>query len=209
VTSHPTATRNTDAPRGRTPSSAPAEILAATEALLLEGGLAGLSIRKVAARSGYTAPTIYHHFGDKKGLLDAVLEPRFREIYDLMANIPRGDDTTRHLRELAGAFIRFALDNPDHYRLLSMPGPEAASPVPSAEAAQELVKRGLEELAAAGDLATPDVEAAYQVTNAVIQGVIAFHLNSPGATLSDGFLELALDTVERGMLRPRPEGEVR
>ena len=82
-------------------------------------------------------------------------------------------------------------------------------PVPSAAAAEGFVKRLLEELAAAGDLATPDVEAAYQVTTAVLQGVISFHLNRPDVTLSDGFLELALDTVERGMLRMRPQGEDR
>lgn len=208
MTSSSTSSRSPRPPRGRAPSSAPAEILAATEALLLEEGIAGLSIRKVSERSGYTAPTIYHHFGDKTGLMDAVLEPRFREIFDLMARIPRGEDAARHLRQLAGAFIRFAFDNPDHYRLLTIPRPEPVKPVPSAAAAQELVKRLLEELAATGDLATPDVEAAYQVTTAVIQGVISFHLNSPDVTLAGGFLELALDTVERGMLRLRPEGEV-
>jgi len=193
-------------PRGRTPSSAPAEIIAATEAILLEVGSAGLSIRKVSERSGYTAPTIYHHFGDKTGLVDAVLEPRFREIHELMAQIPGGDDPAKDLRDIAAAFIGFALDNPDHYRLLTTPRPEGAPPVPSAEAAQELVKRRLEELAAAGDLATPDVEAAYQVTSAVILGVISFHLNRPAdEPIAPGFLELALDTVERGILRLRPQ----
>lgn len=160
-------------------------------------------------RSGYTAPTIYHHFGDKTGLVDAVLERRFREIFELMLGIPHGEDPARHLREIAGAFIRFSLDNPDHYRLLAMPQPEPTVPVPSAEAAQQLVKRRLEELAASGDLATPDVEAAYQVTSAVIHGVISLHLTRPDIAFSEGFLELALDTVERGMLRLRPEGDDR
>ena len=204
-----TQPRASEAPRRRSPSSAPAEILAATEAILLEEGSAGLSIRKVAERSGYTAPTIYHHFGDKTGLVDAVLEPRFQEIHELMLQIPRGNDPAKNLREIAAAFIHFAFENPDHYRLLTTPRPAAAAPVPSAEAAQELVKRRLEELAAVGDLATPDVEAAYQVTSAVISGVISFHLNRPDEPLADGFLELALDTVERGILRLRPEGEVR
>ncbi|MGI9432542.1 MAG: TetR/AcrR family transcriptional regulator [Myxococcota bacterium] len=205
MTTTPTRSHASGAPRGRAPSSAPAEILAATEAILLEEGSAGLSIRKVSERSGYTAPTIYHHFGDKTGLVDAVLEPRFREIYELMAEIPGGDDPAKDLREIAAAFIGFAFEHPDHYRLLTTPRPEAAAPVPSADAAQELVKRRLEELAAVGDLATPDVEAAYQVTSAVIQGVISFHLNRPAdEPLAAGFLELALDTVERGMLRLRP-----
>ena len=123
-----------------------------------------------------------------------------------MAQIPGGDDPAKDLRDIAAAFIGFALDNPDHYRLLTTPRPKGAAPVPSAEAAQELVKRRLEELAAVGDLATPDVEAAYQVTSAVISGVISFYLNRPAdEPIAAGFLELALDTVERGMLRLRPQ----
>ena len=52
-------------------------ILDATEALLLEEGEERFSIRRLVERCGYTAPTIYHHFGDKTGLIDALLDERF------------------------------------------------------------------------------------------------------------------------------------
>ena len=76
--------------RGR--SAAPAEILKATQALLLAEGAESLSIRKVSERCGYSAPTIYHHFGDKQGLVDALLEERFRIAYDVMAAIPKSGE---------------------------------------------------------------------------------------------------------------------
>jgi len=49
-------------------------VLDATESLLLEAGEEQFSIRRLVERCGYTAPTIYHHFGDKKGLIDALLD---------------------------------------------------------------------------------------------------------------------------------------
>jgi AcrR family transcriptional regulator len=185
----------------RRPSATRPRILEATEALLLEGGVEGVSIRRLSARCGFTAPTIYHHFGDKTGLIDAVLEARFRDVLELMSAIPRGPDPIVYLREMAGAFVHFALENPDHYRLLTVPRPEGADAVPSAEAARELVKRALEELARAGSLATDDLDAAFEVTWAVLHGLISLHLTRPDYAFAERLLEKALDMVENGLLR--------
>ena len=56
-------------------------ILAATQSLLLELGADQVTIRRVEERSGFKAPTIYHHFRDKTGLIDALLEERCAELY--------------------------------------------------------------------------------------------------------------------------------
>ncbi|MCB0015623.1 MAG: TetR/AcrR family transcriptional regulator, partial [Anaerolineales bacterium] len=48
------------------------EILAATLLLFAEGGLAGASIAAIAARSGASVGSIYHHFGDREGVLYAL-----------------------------------------------------------------------------------------------------------------------------------------
>ena len=178
-------------------------ILEATEALLLAGGADAMSIRKVSERCGYTAPTIYHHFGDKAGLLAALLEERFSKIHELMASIPRGDDAAAYLRETARTFVHFALDNPDHYRLLSVPGLDPQS-VPSAEASRELVRAALEELAREGTLATVDIDAAYETTWAMIHGVISLRLLRPDYPFSDQMIELAFEVMEGGLLRREP-----
>jgi AcrR family transcriptional regulator len=185
-------------------SGAPAEILRATQELLLEAGVEGVSIRKVSQRCGYTAPTIYHHFGDKRGLIDALLEERFRSVYELMAAIPQDPDPARHLLEMARAFFRFALENPSHYQLLVAPGLGGVDSVPSAEAAQALVKRALEELAAQGTLATPDLEAAFQMLWAVLHGVTSLYLAAPRQGVAEQLDELAFDVLEAGLLRRRP-----
>lgn len=187
-----------------------AAILAATEAVLLAEGVEGLTIRKVSDRCGYTAPTIYHHFGDKEGLVDALLESRFAAVLELMRGIPRGSDPARHLEDTARAFVRFALDNPDHYRLLSVPRRES-HPVPSAEAARELVKRSLEELAREGTLATPDIEEAFQITWAMLHGLISLHLQRPLQEIPPTLIERTFEVMRTGLLRadPRARRETR
>ena len=195
----------TTRPPRRRASTAPVEILKATEALLLETGEEGVSIRKVSERCGYSAPTIYHHFGDKRGLIDSLLEERFRVVHQLMVGIPRGPDTALHLREMARAFIEFSLKNPSHYRLLTTPRPESEPDVPSAKAARDLVKIALEELAREGTLATSDTEAAFQVLWAVVHGLISLPVIRPNTRIAQDLADLAFDMVEQGLLR-RPRG---
>jgi AcrR family transcriptional regulator len=48
-------------------------ILQAAARLLAESGGDPVSTRAVCAAAGVGAPTLYHHFGDKDGLLDAVV----------------------------------------------------------------------------------------------------------------------------------------
>ena len=81
-------------------------ILDATESLLVEGGYESFSIRRLVDRCGYTAPTIYHYFGDKPGLLDALLEEVFQKLVRLIRRVPQSDDPIEYLRTLARAFVR-------------------------------------------------------------------------------------------------------
>jgi len=193
----PRARRRTVSGRGE---DSRASILAATQALLLEGGVDGLSIRKLSELCGYTAPTIYHHFGDKAGLVAAAVEERFREVHDLMLAIPRNGDAARYLDDVARAFLRFSLANPEHYRLLSLPGIEPGS-VPSAEAARELVKEALLQLAREGTLATRDIDAAYETTWAMLHGLISLRLQLPDYPFSDQLVDLAFEVIQGGLLR--------
>jgi AcrR family transcriptional regulator len=185
----------------RRPSAAPREILEAAEAVLLEDGVGGVSIRKVSDRCGYSAPTIYHHFSDKQGLIDHLLEARFRRGYEVMAAIPPSDDPAAHLRAMAEAFVAFARRHPRHYQLLFQAGLRDVESVPSATAARELVRRDLERLAATGRLASDDREAAFEVLWAVVHGVISLYLGTAGEELAPNLLELTLDVVVAGLLR--------
>ena len=60
--------------RGRPPSGGREAILDATLALLHEGGVANVTSRQVAARAGVSDASVYYHFGDRVGLLQAAYE---------------------------------------------------------------------------------------------------------------------------------------
>ena len=80
-------------------------ILDATEAIMVEDGYDGFSVRRLVARCGYTAPTIYHHFGDKQGLIDALIEERLARLVRLLKRVPVVSDPVEKLRTLGRAFV--------------------------------------------------------------------------------------------------------
>ncbi len=56
------------------PTTRQAEILDRAFELLAEGGLAGLTLRKVAERVGFTEAAIYRHFPNKQALVFALVD---------------------------------------------------------------------------------------------------------------------------------------
>lgn len=176
-------------------------ILDATEALLVEGGFERFSMRRLAERCGYTAPTIYHHFGDKQRLLDTVVEERFRLVLERVDGVARHADPAADVREILLAFARFSIENPDQYRLLSLPRSPDAKPVASAERARALVEGPLAKLAEQGRLVTDDVDQAVQFVWIVLHGFLSLRITHPGAEWKRGLLGFSVDTAMRGLVR--------
>src|ERR1051326_1193623 len=103
-------------------------ILAAAEALLAAGGEAGLSIRQLCARAGVTAPTIYHHFGDKRALVDRVVDDCFAEFDAALARRAAPADPVDALRWAFDRYLEYGIAHPAHYRLMfPRPAPRATA----------------------------------------------------------------------------------
>jgi AcrR family transcriptional regulator len=177
-------------------------ILDATESLLVEDGYQGFSIRRLVERCGYTAPTIYHHFGDKPGLFDALLEERFQKLFRRLRRVPRGDDPVDHLRAVVRAFVRFGLRHPNHYRLLALPREPDWEPPPSTEESRAMLERPLHELWEAGRLLTGDVESAGQALWALSHGLISLRTSRPDHAWSKTGIEDSIDALLRGLVAP-------
>ncbi len=175
-------------------------ILDATQALLVEEGYERFSMRKLAERCGYTAPTIYHYFGDKAGLIDALLEERFGQLEARARAVPHGDDPVEALRAIAHDFVRFGLENPTHYRLLSVPRPDDSPPPASAERVRSMIEDPIARLAAEGRLATDDVEAAMQFIWASIHGLVAIRISRPDYEWADNMVGFSLEAMLRGLV---------
>lgn len=97
-----------------------AEILdAATRLIGQTGDAEALAIRTLAHEVGVTAPSIYRHFDDKAAILRAVVEERFADFTERMKASTRGSRSPFNaLRRRCEAYLRFAEEEPGHYRVL-------------------------------------------------------------------------------------------
>jgi AcrR family transcriptional regulator len=179
-------------------------VLAATEALLLEGGVDAVSIRRVSSRCGYSAPTIYHHFGDKTGLIDTLLDERFERLARQLKRVPRADDPVGYLRAMALAFVRFGLKNPTHHRLLFAPRAQQHAPPRSALEVQEMLEQAWTELWETGRLRAGDAGAAGQAMFCLIYGLASRRIERPEHAWSKTGIEDAIDALLRGLVVDEP-----
>ena len=96
------------------------EILDAAIRLIGQTGDAeALSIRTLSHEVGVTAPSVYRHFDDKAAILRAVVEERFADFADRMNRAERRSRTPfTALHRRCQAYLRFAEEEPGHYRVL-------------------------------------------------------------------------------------------
>lgn len=203
--SAPSLLNGPEARRERQRQEARRAILDATETLLLEAEGDAFSIRELTRRCGYSAPTIYHYFGDKDGLIDALLEDRFARLLAALHGVPHDSDPARNLRQLSLAFMSFGNTNPTFYRLISSISRKGRmrSP-PAVEAALELMQEPIHQLAERGRLEVP-LEVAEQMLWALTHGLTSLRSLRPQHDWVADLESHALDVWLRGALRPRAE----
>ena len=188
-------------------------ILEAAEGLLAAGGEAGLSIRELCARAGVTAPTIYHHFGDKRALIDRIVDDCFAEFDAALARRAAPADPVDALRWAFDRYVEYGLSHPAHYRLLFQR--IEARPTAAGAASYDRLRRMVAAVAAAGRLTRP-VEvatraawcAAHGVTSLLIGGYFA--ADDPAVALvRDGLIAEIIRPAPAARRRPRARGQKR
>ena len=175
-------------------------ILDATQELLVEQGYESFSMRKLATRCGYAAPTIYHYFGDKPGLLDSLIDLRMREVSAEMRSVHLTSDPVENMRRLFIAFVRWGLANPTHYQLLT----STREPHPAGEEAREVLMRPVTQLEEQGRLET-DIDLARQSLWALVHGIISLQTTRPEEDWSEHLIDRALDAMICGLVKPEPK----
>lgn len=104
----------------RAVSSRRDQILEATRDLLLEEGLQGISMRKVAVRVGVSATAIYRHYADKNALLEAAVMQGRLTLLRAFKRALDGRTPRERLRLTGKNYIHFALRHPKDYQVLFM-----------------------------------------------------------------------------------------
>jgi AcrR family transcriptional regulator len=95
-------------------------LVAASDAILLERGVEGFTLREAARRAGVSPAAPAHHFRDAKGLLGEVVLRAFRDFGDALeaADKRGGADTAARMKEQGVAYVKFALANPARFQLM-------------------------------------------------------------------------------------------
>jgi len=170
-------------------------ILEEARSLLVKRGYPDFSLREVAERIGYSATTIYRYFENKDDLVLRILRGAFgdfnRRLHQALAS---HTDPWERLSASGRAYVRFALEQPEHYRLMFMErcdlflqvADEAAPPAPSPDtedfkaglyAVRDLIAEGM----ASGVFRKGDAEGWSHFLWAHLHGVVALHIGMDDA----------------------------
>lgn len=175
------------------------QILTAAARLLEKDGVEALTTRAVCRAAGVTAPTLYHHFGDKDGLLRAIVA---RGVNTFMAQKRANRQTADALADLRrgwDGWIAFALERPKLFRLMI----ESTRSDPSAsQEAFIMIRAIIERLAAEGRLNT-EVDTAARTIWAASNGILALFMQGTPIAEIKPSSELLFDGLVAKLVRPQ------
>ncbi|HMJ54155.1 MAG TPA: TetR/AcrR family transcriptional regulator [Polyangiaceae bacterium] len=126
--------------------------------LLSKEGVAGLSLRRVAQKAGVSRTAPYAHFADKQALIAAISTEGYSRLFDAFRRVAERHEGNpgAKLVEGAWAYLKFALDDPDHFKVTTSGAVEREKDYPSfvemSEKCFSLVLRIVEECQARGVL---------------------------------------------------------
>ncbi len=91
--------------------------------LFASRGYDATGVQDVVVEAGVTKPTLYHYFGSKAGLLDALFRETSREYLEAFEEAATYEgDLPRNLSRLMAATLAFAGRRPEFYRFQLMVG---------------------------------------------------------------------------------------
>ncbi|MBS7554256.1 TetR/AcrR family transcriptional regulator [Ancylobacter dichloromethanicus] len=145
-----------------------ARLISAARKAFAEKGYAGASMDELTAAVGLTRGALYHNFGDKEGLLAAVVDQIDAEMAARAQRIAAAAATEwEGLLAEGEAYIEMALE-PEVQRIVLLDGPAVLgdpSQWPSQNACLQTTRRTLDRLIAQGILKPVDPEAAAWLLN--------------------------------------------
>lgn len=185
------------------------KLIAAGREAFARHGFAGASMEDLTAAAGLTRGALYHNFGDKRGLLAAVVH----QIDEAMAieaqtAAARHDDLWLRLLAEGEAYIEMAM-RPEVQRIVLLDGPAVLgdpSRWPSQNACLQATKQSVSQMIQEGIFRPVDVEAASRLlSGAALNAALYVAASSdPAATLPKAIESFR--TMAEGFLVKRPAG---
>jgi AcrR family transcriptional regulator len=132
-----------------------AELLDTAIAQLRSSGAEELSLRALARAIGVSQTAPYRHFSDKSELLAAMATRGYRELYLTLrqAVADAGDDPDEQMIAVAHAYVDYAAENPQLFKLMFGPAVQPAARYPELREAsretlnlvQQIIQLGVEQ----------------------------------------------------------------
>jgi len=94
-------------------------LLQKAENILIDEGPTGLSLRRLARLTGVSEAAPYRHFDGKDGILAAVAISAFERFAEKLEDVAARIDTHEdRIMALGAAYVGFAIEHPQHFRLI-------------------------------------------------------------------------------------------
>ena len=162
--------------------------------LFAEHGYRGVTLRSLAKSLGVSPMTPYRYFENKEELFSMVRTEAFRRFADAQRDAVAGVEQPKDaLRVLGGAYVSFALDEPDAYHIMFEPLQATAGTYPELEREQarsfSYLLSAVEALIEAGGMKGDPLERAHFLW-AQVHGLVSLHLAGKlvmGRSLEDLF----------------------
>ncbi|HJS16445.1 TetR/AcrR family transcriptional regulator [Rheinheimera sp.] len=144
------------------------KLIAAARRAFAEQGYAAASMDTLTAEAGLTRGALYHNFGDKRGLLAAVVDQIDSEMAEYAKSVgSKAENAWLGLLAEGAAYIEKALD-PEVQRIVLLDGPSVLgdpSQWPSQNKCLQSTRNTIEKLIENGTVKPVDAEAAAMLLN--------------------------------------------
>ncbi len=182
-----------------------AKLIAAARKAFGERGYAEASMDDFTAEAGLTRGALYHHFGDKKGLFEAVVHEMDAEMAERLKTISDAAPTRwdGFVDENVG-YVKMALE-PEVQRIVLLDGPAVLgdpSIWPSADGCIASLRASLEQLQADGVVREDiDAEVAARLVSGASTDAAMWIANAPDAASASRKAIPAFKALMEGLLR--------
>lgn len=177
--------------------------------MIIDDGLGGLSLRRIAASLDVTAPALYAYLEDKSDLLRAVAEGELGELIARFEQVDEPDPVAR-VAAYYRAYIDHARDNPELYPVMFLfppdfaPGAPADAEIPMATQAFALSSAAVVDAVESGAFRDIDPLQASLVMFTAAHGTASVLLMGFGfdRASEDALIDTTIETVIAGLRRP-------
>ncbi|GHD56747.1 TetR family transcriptional regulator [Streptomyces mirabilis] len=184
-------------------SSTKARILEVAAELVANSPDGDVSTRAVCEAAGVGAPALYRHFGDKEGLLSAVVDHGYEKYLTTKRSRRPGTDPIQDLRDGWDTHTDFALRNPNLYRLMNSPA--MRTPPAAALESHRILTADLRRAAEQGKLRLAPELAAQMIMSANV-GVSLMLVSRPTTFTDETLSRRIRDAVHAVVFTPEAMG---